>query len=148
LKVADKKQGIFLPRNETFDSRANRRGVYMARGYIPSTDVMSNFLQSFDVDDGRTPCPLRAQTVTAPQALFTMNDPMIEKESARFADRILQESAGDLHSAVNLAYRTAIGRPPTGPELDKALTYIDNKPDAMKNFAWLLLNLDEFIYVR
>ena len=28
------------------------------RGYIPSTDVMNNFLDSaFDVDDGRTPVP-------------------------------------------------------------------------------------------
>ena len=57
----------------------------MVRGYIPSTDVMSNFLQSFDVDDGRTPCPMRRQTVTAPQALFTMNDDLIEKESSKFA---------------------------------------------------------------
>jgi hypothetical protein len=29
----------------------------MTRSYIPSTDVMNNFLTSFDVDDGRTPCP-------------------------------------------------------------------------------------------
>lgn len=148
LVVPDKKQGIFLPSDQIFDPRTNRRGIYMARGYIPSTDVMSNFLQSFDVDDGRTPCPLRGKTVTAPQALFAMNDPMIERESSRFADRVLKESEGDVHAAVNLAFRTALGRAPTGSELDRALTYIDNRPDGMKKLVWLLLNLDEFIYVR
>ena len=58
----------------------------MVRGYIPSTDVMNNFLTSFDVDDGRTPCPMRTQTVTAPQALFTMNNELVEKESEKLAD--------------------------------------------------------------
>ena len=36
---------------------ANRRGVYMIRGYFQARDVMPNFLQAFDVDDGRAPCP-------------------------------------------------------------------------------------------
>ena len=58
LSNPDQKQKIFLPKDEIMDARTNRRGVYMVRGYIPSTDVMNNFLTSFDVlDDGRTPCP-------------------------------------------------------------------------------------------
>jgi hypothetical protein len=130
------------------ETPVNRRGIYITRGYIPSTDVMSNFLLSFDVDDGRTPCPMRTQTVTAPQALFTMNDDVIEKESARFADRMLKDSGGDLKSAVTLAWRTALGRPPSGSELDSALTYVDNDPARMKGLGWLLFNLDEFLYVR
>ena len=69
------------------DARTNRRGVYLVRGYIPSTDVMTNFLTAFDVDDGRTPCPVRTQTVTAPQALFTMNSELVEKESEKLAER-------------------------------------------------------------
>jgi hypothetical protein len=109
---------------------------------------MANFLQSFDVDDGRTPCPLRTQTVTAPQALFSMNDEVIEKETQKFADRVLDEAEFDLRGAVNLSYREALGRPPSGAELDQALTYLNNDPARMKEFAWLLFNLDEFIYVR
>ncbi|MCU1327874.1 MAG: hypothetical protein JWN34_3244 [Bryobacterales bacterium] len=127
---------------------ANRRAAYMRRGYIPSTDVMANFLQVFDVDDGRTPCPIRTQTVTAPQALFTMNDELVEKETVRFADRVLKEANGDVKAAVPLAFRYAIGRPPTPPETDRAITWLDNSPDKLKGFAWLLVNLDEFIYVR
>ena len=76
------------------DSHTDRRGVYLTRGYIPSTDVMNNFLTSFDVDDGRTPCPIRTQTVTAPQALFTMNNELVEKESEKLAALVLKESLG------------------------------------------------------
>ena len=148
LTIPDKKQSIFLPRDEVFDSRTNRRGIYIARGYVPSTDVMSNFLLSFDVDDGRTPCPIRGQTVTAPQALFAMNDKMIEAASARIADRFLKESMGNLPLTVNMMYRATLGRKPTPVEHDKALTFIANNPQKVKEFAWLLFNLDEFIYVR
>ena len=148
LSAPDKKQSIFLPKDGVFDAKTNRRGIYLVRGYIPSTDVMNNFLTSFDVDDGRAPCPVRTQTVTAPQALFTMNNELIEKQSDRLADKVLKESSGDVRAAVALAYRTTLGRVPSGAEVDHALTYIGNDPERMKGLAWLLFNLDEFIYVR
>ena len=148
LSSPDQKQKIFLPKDGTTDARVNRRGVYMVRGYIPSTDVMNNFLTSFDVDDGRTPCPVRTQTVTAPQALFTMNSDLVEQESEKLASLALKESSGDVHGAVIAAYRRTLGRKPTGTELDFALTYIEKDPARMKELAWLLFNLDEFIYVK
>ncbi len=95
LKVPDEKQSLFLPRGNTFDTRTNRRGIYMARGYIPSTDVMANFLLSFDVDDGRTPCPVRGQTVTAPAGFVHHERSVIEAASAKLAHRMLEESRGD-----------------------------------------------------
>ena len=148
LTFADKKQTIFLPKEDVTDPRTNRRGVYMTRGYIPSTDVMNNFLTSFDVDDGRTPCPMRTQTVTAPQALFTMNNDLVEKESEKLADVVLKENGDDVHAAVTSAYQRTLGRKPTASELDYALTYIEKDPARMKDIGWLLFNLDEFIYVR
>ena len=45
----------------------SRRGAYMIRGYSTNRDVVPNFLQAFDVDDGRAPCPIRTRTVTAPR---------------------------------------------------------------------------------
>lgn len=148
VKTPDKKQSLFVPRGDTFDSRTNRRAIYMARGYIPSTDVMSNFLQSFDVDDGRTPCPIRGQTVTAPQALFTMNDDLVTKQAAKLGETLIEQTGGDISRAIGLAYRTVIGRSPTSSELDKAQTYVGDDPQRLKGLAWLLFNLDEFIYVR
>jgi hypothetical protein len=148
LSTPDQKQRIFLPKDGTTDARTNRRGAYMARGYIPSTDVMNNFLTSFDVDDGRTPCPVRTQTVTAPQALFTMNGDLVEKESEKLAALTLKESAGELRAAITSAYQRTLGRKPTATELDYSLTYIGQDSGRMKELAWLLFNLDEFIYVR
>ncbi len=145
---ADSKQSIFLPRDGTFENRSNRRGIYMARGYIPSTDVMAHFLDSFDVDDGRTPCPQRTSTITAPQALFAMNDGMVEKAAAKLAELAMKDSLGDLRGAVDAAFRRSIGRPPTPAERDRALSYLEGDSARMKGLAWLLYNLDEFLFVR
>ncbi len=129
-------------------SAVNRRGAYMTRGFSTNSEVTPNFLQVFDVDDGRAPCPVRTQTVTAPQGLFMMNSEEVESASAKLAERLQKESGGDLNAAVELGYRLTFGRPPSPSEKDRALSYIENDPARLKGFAWLLYNLDEFIYVR
>jgi len=120
----------------------------MVRGFSTSRDVVPNFLQAFDAEDGRAPCPVRTRTVTAPQALFLMNSAEMDKASAEFAERLKKESRGDVAAAVDLAYRIALSRPPSTTERDRALTYLAQEPARLKGFAWLLFNLDEFIYVR
>jgi hypothetical protein len=130
------------------EAKTNRRGAYIIRGFSTSRDVTPNFLQSFDVDDGRAPCPVRTQTVTAPQGLFMMNSPEIEKATTMFAERLKQECAGDLGKAVDLAYRIALSRPPSPSEKESALTYVAANSERLKNLAWLIFNLDEFIYVQ
>jgi hypothetical protein len=110
--------------------------------------VTPAFLQAFDVDDGRAPCPLRTQTVTAPQALFTMNGGEIEQASAKVAERLKRDSGGDLKAAVDLGYRLVVGRSPSIGESAHALAYVGDDPGRLKGFAWLLFNLDEFVYVR
>lgn len=125
-----------------------RRAAYMIRGYSASRDVMPNFLQAFDVDDGRAPCPIRTQTVTAPQALFLMNSPEVEKASGLLAERLRKESPGDLKSQIDLAYRWTVARPPTSTEVETALAYLENDAGRLKQLSWLLFNLDEFIYAR
>jgi hypothetical protein len=127
---------------------ANRRAAYMVRGFSTSREVMANFLESFDVDDGRAPCPLRTRTVTAPQSLFLMNGEMIETAAAKLAGRLQKESGGEIASAVDLEFRITLGRPPSPKERDEALTIVQNDPARLKDLAWLLFNLDEFIYVR
>ena len=130
------------------EGKMNRRAAYMVRGFSTSREVVPNFLQSFDVDDGRAPCPVRLQTVTAPQGLFMMNSPEIEKASTLFADRLKNEANGDVTAAVDLGYRIALNRPPSPSEKDDALTYVGSDANRLKQLAWLLFNLDEFIYVQ
>ena len=132
----------------TAAAAVNRRGAYMIRGFSTNSEVTPNFLQAFDVDDGRAPCPMRTQTVTAPQGLFMMNSDEIESASVKLAERLQKESGGNLNAAADLGYRLTLGRPPSAAEKDRALSYIENDPARLKGFAWLLYNLDEFIYVR
>ena len=42
----------------------------------------------------------------------------------------------------------AAGRPASPAESGHALIYLADDPDRLKGLAWLLFNLDEFIYVR
>jgi hypothetical protein len=125
----------------------NRRAAYMVRGYSTSRDVVPHFLQAFDVDDGRAPCPLRTQTVTAPQALFLMNSDPIDQATTQLAQRLRKDSGGSLSTAVDLGYRLTLARPPTLQESAHALTYLGDDPARLKGLAWLLFNLDEFLYV-
>ena len=107
-----------------------------------------HFLKAFDVDDGHAPCPMRTQTVTAPQALFMMNSDEVERASAEFGERLQKECGHDLPAAVDRAYEITLARPPSAAERARALAYLDNDPARLKGFAWLLFNLDEFIYPR
>ena len=120
----------------------------MQRGYHQSMDIMPNFLQVFDAEDGRAPCPERTRTITAPQSLFLMNDKLMVDASAKFAERIRVVSQSDVSAAVELAYRIALSRPPSNGEKDNALSYIENDLGRLDKFTWLLFNLDEFSYVR
>jgi hypothetical protein len=137
----------------SFDPAANhapgiRRAAYMARGYSSAADVTPQFLQAFDVDDGRAPCPVRTQTVTAPQALFAMNGSEVEQASVKLAERLRRQCGGDLPAAVDMGYRMTLGRSPSPMEVKKAADYLGGDPDRLKGFAWLMFNLDEFVYVR
>ena len=126
----------------------SRRGAYMIRGYSTSREVMPNFLQAFDVDDGRAPCPVRTRTVTAPQALFLMNSETIHGAARKFAERLRREAGDDLGKAVDLGFRTAISRPPSAAERGVAMAYLQGDVGRLEGLAWLLFNLDEFLYAR
>jgi len=115
---------------------SNRRAAYMARGYLAYTNVMPDFLQSFDAEDGRMTCPRRNQTVTAPQALFMMNNELVEDVSGRFAERLKKEADGDVAKAITLGFRIALCRPPSDAERTKALDYVQGDPGRLTNVHW------------
>jgi hypothetical protein len=77
-----------------------------------------------------------------------MNSDVIDGATEKFAERLNRESGGDLGRAVDLGYRVAVARPPSTSERDVALAYLRGDPGRLKGLAWLLFNLDEFLYVR
>ena len=80
-----------------------------------------------------------------------MNSPEIEQAAIMFAERLKKESAGDLAKAIDLGYRIALCRPASPDEKESALKYLGadpNRPDRLKELAWLIFNLDEFIYIQ
>jgi hypothetical protein len=126
----------------------HRRTAFMQRGYRSFQEVMPAFLQTFDAEDGRTVCTRRNQTETAPQALFLMNSPLVETASEALAGRLRKASHENLEELISLGYRLALGRPPTEFERVSARAYLGGEDDPFKSFAWTLMNLDEFVYVR
>lgn len=76
-----------------------------------------------------------------------MNSPDVHTQAVKFGERLRRESGGDIAQAIRLGYLTAISRPPTAREFDFASSYIGGDPKRLEGFAWMLINLDEFIYV-
>jgi hypothetical protein len=77
-----------------------------------------------------------------------MNSELVEDAAARFAARLQKDSTGDFAADVALGFRTALGRPPTETERAHALDYFQGDRARVKGFAWMLLNMDEFLYLR
>ena len=128
----------------------HRRAAFMSRGYRSSTDAMPDALETFDAEDGRSVCTRRNETVTPPQALYLMNHPSLDTASSQLAKRLAQESSGDTDAVIRMGYRLLLARPPREDEIKQARAFASQTvgTDWKKGFAWMLLNLDEFLYVR
>ncbi|MGK0185979.1 MAG: hypothetical protein ACI9R3_001762 [Verrucomicrobiales bacterium] len=133
------------PRN--LDS-AVRRAIYIKRGFHPQRKELPDFLDAFDAQDGRESCSRREETVTAPQALWLMNDPLANQAAKDFGQRLVTLAKDNLSLRIQLGFRMALGREPDSRELQLAHDYMKPHPDDSDKLAWMLINLDEFIYIR
>jgi hypothetical protein len=97
-----------------------RRGIYVEQRRTKLPTVM----ESFDLPAMSPNCVDRSISVIAPQALHMMNDGMIEKLSASFAERVLKEAGTDPEKQVERAYRIALSRPPSVEERRASLDTI------------------------
>ncbi len=91
-----------------------RRTVYVRqrRTEIPT------LLEDFDLPPMNPNCIERPVSTVAPQALHLMNNAMIHDLAAAMADRVATAAGpcSDSSRRIELAYRTAIGRPPVPQE--------------------------------
>jgi hypothetical protein len=79
------------------------------------------------------------------QALTLLNNPFILSEAAFLAGRVSRQ-ASDPRSQVELAYRIALARPATETEIAIGSDLI--RQQSLASFAHVVLNLDEFLYMR
>jgi hypothetical protein len=124
--------------------------------YIPVVrSSMYDVFQAFDLPDSSTPSGDRAASVVAPQALFMMNGSVMLTHSKKFAEHLLARTGIDDAGRIRSAYERALSRPPTGAEVDRALTFIAQmmkaRPEpvlAWQSFVKSLMSSNEFIYLN
>jgi hypothetical protein len=74
-----------------------------------------------------------------------LNNPFVLSEAALFAERVKQQTT-DPRAQVAVAYRIALARPPTEAETAIGVDLIGKQ--SLVSFAHVVLNLDEFLYMR
>ena len=75
------------------------------------------------------------------------NSELTHEASKKLARRMNSEASGDLRAAVEQGYKIVVNRPPSARERDHALSYVGNDPARLEGFAWMLLNLSEFVFL-
>jgi len=124
---------------------------------------MYEMFQAFDLPDPSTSNGDRNATIIAPQALFMMNGPVVLTHTRVMAEKLLGRTDLDDAGRVRAAYERALGRPPSGKEIDRVLSFIAQVEGTIANritdpvkrraFAWqsfckALIGSNEFIYLN
>jgi len=139
-----------------------RRSLYL----FTKRNLRLPLLEVFDQPDTLSPCPVRAVSTFAPQALVLLNGPFLQAQSKAFAARVLHEAGVDDAARVDRAYRLALCRPPRESERRAALDFLAGQTELLRarqpvgatdpvgpaaaafaDFCLAMLNRNEFVYV-
>jgi hypothetical protein len=121
--------------------QAWRRGVYVYR----RRSLPYPMFDTFDHPDMNVTAGARNVSTVPTQALTLLNNPFVLDQARRFADRVARDASEPI-AQVDLAYRIALARPATDAEVRIATTLIAEH--SLEAFTHVLVNLDEFIYMR
>ena len=106
--------------------------------------VPDPFMETLDCPDANLLTPKRNVTLTALQALSTLNDPFVLRQCEHFAARLQRESA-DLSVQIDRAYTLALSRPPRPSEAGLLRAYA--RKHGLANACRVLFNSSEFVFV-
>jgi hypothetical protein len=118
-----------------------RRGVYVYR----RRSLPYPMFDTFDHPDMNVTAGARNVSTVPTQALTLLNNPFVLAQAQRLADRVSRES-DDVGAQIDLAYRIALARPPLPAEVRIAADLVTHQ--SLVAFTHVLLNLDEFMYMR
>jgi len=133
-------EGIWKKQEDGPQSLRRSVYVYRKRGLpLPMFEV-------FDLPDQNTSCGRRNVSTVPTQALALLNDEFVLRQAKLFADRVAEAAPGDAVKQVDLAYRIALSRAPRPEEAQIAAEFLRKRQ--LADFTHVLLNLNEFLYVR
>lgn len=125
-----------------------RRSLYLMS--IRTGAKMAEFRPLFDAPDCSGIVERRNESIVAPQALFLMNDPLVVELAAALGERVIREAKTDNHrDQVRTLYEIAYGRPPTDPEYEIGLQFLndESQTNGMSGYCRLILSTNEFMFV-
>jgi hypothetical protein len=117
-----------------------RRSIY--RHIVRS--VTDPFMDCLDAADPSQLVARRNTTLTALQALATLNNPFVLKQCEHFAAR-LEKLSPDVPTQIESAYRLALSRRPTEEEKNHLTAYAQKH--GLANACRVLFNSTEFMFV-
>jgi hypothetical protein len=118
-----------------------RRGVYVYR----RRSLPYPMFDTFDHPDMNVVAGARNVSTVPTQALTLLNNPFVLAQADRLAERV-RRGASEPSTQIDLAYRFALARPPSPAELAVALDLV--RAQSLEAFTHVLMNLDEFVYMR
>jgi hypothetical protein len=119
---------------------ARRRSIY--RFIVRS--VPDPLMDTLDCPDASLLTGKRNVTVTALQALATLNNPFVLKQCERLASRLEQERAG-AGDQITRSFELALSRAPTNSEQARFTEYA--RRYGLPNACRVLFNMSEFLFV-
>ena len=130
----------YYPLDE-FSPETFRRSVY----HQHARSVKPDLLGEFDCPETSLPAPRRTATTSPLQALSLLNNQFVLGQASSFAARVESASNETDADRVRRAWRHALGRDPTEPELVAASDFV--AAEGLAALARALLNSNEFLYV-
>lgn len=102
------------------------------------------FMETLDCADSSQLTPVRNTSVTALQALATMNNKLIVRQSEHLAERVKATNPSVPDQIVSL-YNLILNRPPTAAEQKLVVEYAQTH--GLANACRMLLNCNEFLFL-
>jgi len=119
-----------------------RRSLYVYRRRTLSFP----FFETFDLPDQNITTASRNTSTVAPQALTLLNNPFVLGQAELFARAIEERAPYAIPQQVDLAYRSALTRPPTPQEADIGQQLVEQ--GSLQDLTHVIFNLSEFLYRR
>ena len=108
----------------------------------------------FDLPDQNVTCPKRYVSTVPTQALTLLNNEFVVKHAGLLAQRIHREAGENATAQIERGYEIALARKPADEERRLALEFLERETKsagadaALAGLAHVLLNLNEFVYIR